>query len=373
MKPLRIMIAALDWGLGHATRCVPIIDYLRDRQHEVILASSGRALKFWQRTYPDLECLELPAYSVTYTSENKQLFHLVTQFPRLFKVIRAEHQMLGDFMLQTPLDAIISDNRYGLWHPQANTVFICHQLAPVLPGIFSTLRPWLYRYHRSWLARFQECWIPDTADKPGLSGSLSHGWKLPEPSHFIGPLSRFYHHKRPGDFTNPGLRGKIPEVLAVISGPEPQRSILEEKVYQQSCQIDQWVWIVGGKTEIHEVEVEEDRKCIKISFLGTNDLYLALSLAKVVVSRSGYSSLMDYQAIRISRLILIPTPGQTEQEYLAEMMSVNAHCITVSQDGLDLPLLLSNTSWKEENKVLLMHTDISNRLDSWLRGLEDDG
>jgi len=370
---LRIMVAALDWGLGHATRCVPVIDHLLARQHEVILASSGRALKLWQHTYPDLECLELPGYSVTYTKHNKQLLHLAIQVPRLLKVIRAEHQLLEELILHNRLDAVISDNRYGLWHSQINTVFICHQLAPVLPGIIRVLRPWLYRYHRNWLERFHECWIPDTIDAPGLSGTMSHGWQLPEHTHYTGPLSRFYHRKRPSDFIDPSLKGKMPEILAVISGPERQRSILEEKVYQQSRQIDQWVWIVGGKTEVNEVEVEEDRKCIKISFLGTDDLCLALSLAKVVVSRPGYSSLMDYQAIRVSRLILIPTPGQTEQEYLAEMMAAHSHGIAVSQDALDLPLLLSNTSWKEENEVLPMQTDISNRLDSWLRRLGEDG
>ncbi len=367
MKPQRIFIGVLDWGLGHATRCMPMIDRFIAQDKEVVLGSNGRALSLFRRTYPKLLTLELPPYQMTYTRGNQQTGHIIKQVPRLLGTIRKEHQVMKSYVEKYDIHTIISDNRYGIWHSAIPSVFITHQLSPVLPSSISFLRPWVHAIHKRFIGKFDECWIPDLAGETNLSGSLGHVKHMAPNFFYIGLLSRFYGVPYPEKYTMHELRGKKPDILVVISGPEPQRSMLEEKVLSQAKKISNWVWIVGGKTESNDIFVDEKHSVIQLAFLGTQDLCKALQEADWIISRSGYSSLMDYEALGLTNVVLVPTPGQTEQEYLGEKLHREGKYITFDQGELALQNIISLPPIKSANSNVLYDPDITARhLEEWL-------
>jgi hypothetical protein len=191
-RPLRILVAPLDWGLGHATRCIPMIRLLQNLGHSVILAGEGPVASLLQTEFPGLPLLPLTGYRIRYARSGRALKTvLLRQLPRLLQTIRQEHQWLLKTVEKEKIDFILSDNRYGLWHPRVPSVLLTHQLALQNPGARWT-EPWLRRFLYRYVNRFRACWIPDTEENGGLAGELSHTPAGPAiPVHYIGWLSRF--------------------------------------------------------------------------------------------------------------------------------------------------------------------------------------
>ena len=361
----RVWVGALDWGLGHATRCIPVIDYLLSRDIEVSLGGAGESLQLLRDAYPKLPTLALPAYKVAYSQHGRQLQKIGTQIPRLLQVIRKERQALAKWVHTHAIDGIISDNRYGCWHPQVATVFICHQLSPRLPRHLAIFHPALSWVHQHFLRRFDEVWVPDFSGEASLSGALSLPTKSLSKLSHLGPLSRFYHYQSPQkEFSLKGLYGKRPEVLAVLSGPEPQRSILERILITQLQSQPGTHWIVQGKWG--NTNLQTHGNCTLIPHMGTDDLYLAFTQASWVIARSGYSSLMDFSALELPRVLLVPTPGQTEQEYLAEKIQQNGIAMVASQKELDLGQVFSRKGRVKGFQNQDDSPDFSHIVDAWL-------
>jgi len=369
MKP-HILVAPLNWGLGHATRSIPIIDYLLERGCTVSLAGDGRALQLLQHQYPSLSSWELPAYNAVYAKNGYFVLGLLPQIPHILRAIRAEHTALAKLIDTHKIDGVISDNRYGLWSDKVPTAFICHQLALLLPPLMSWMRYFVYRLHLSYIQRFGECWIPDTGDDNNLSGKLSHQYALPASTHFLGSLSRFAYTPEAAAFSYPELDVSELDILVVLSGPEPQRSLFQELVRKQALLLNRKVWIVEGKPELRRVEKEAN--LYKISFMGTNDLALAYRKAKVVVSRSGYSSLLDYAAIGCEKLILIPTPGQTEQEYLAKRLSKNHIAVSQPQSAFALSQCLQEVEHMKGFPLASHPKRMKQVVDCWLENIQGE-
>lgn len=316
----RILLSPLDWGLGHASRCIPIIEELLAKGDEIFIGASGRSLQLLRSQFPQLTYIEFPAYDVRYSKGKSQIPIILQQVPRLLTVIRREHLLTQRILKEYKIDKIISDNRYGVWSKTVPSAFICHQMSPMLPKALGFMQSLVYHMHLYAMRHFEEIWIPDSAGEDHLSGDLAHRFKLPKKAQFIGPLSRFSTHSQDReDYSFPELKKQNPDIAVVLSGPEPQRSILEQMILQQARDIDQKIWIVGGKTET--TSCTRDGHIWNISFMDTDDLSLLFQQAQVVISRSGYSSLMDYQALGLKQVILIPTPGQTEQEILGEELA----------------------------------------------------
>ncbi|MEM7658103.1 MAG: hypothetical protein AAF399_18395, partial [Bacteroidota bacterium] len=309
-SPQVVLVAPLDWGLGHATRCMPVIEELIQAGHQVILAGAGRSLMLLKRAYPHLPAQELPGYRVRYTRGIMQVPYILVQVPRLLGVIGKEHRMLRGWIRQHQIQYIISDNRYGLWAKGIPSAFICHQLAVKVPLPWRWLHRLIYHVHLFAMRRFDQIWVPDRQGADSLSGELSQWFALPKKVRFVGGLSRFESRRIPADFSLPELKQKRPDIAVVISGPEPQRSWLEASIWEQAKELTQSLWVVGGKPEAQQIEWRGTHA--RIPFLASDDLHLLLTEAKWVVSRSGYSSLMDYEALGLQQLLLIPTPGQTE-------------------------------------------------------------
>lgn len=303
----RILVAPLDWGLGHATRCIPLIRQLQALGHTVLLAGEGSVARLLQAEFPQLPLLPLAGYRVRYSRSGKGMtLALLRQIPRLLRTIRREHRWLLKTVEQEKIDFIISDNRYGLWHPKVPSVILTHQLAVQHPAARWTeplIRKLLYRHIR----RFRACWVPDTAENSGLAGALSHPPVKPDtPLHYIGWQSRFEtssHTSIPGHW------------LILLSGPEPQRSLLENLLLRQLETFPGTATVVRGLPG-HERALPSTGRFNFYNHLPAAELQTLIGEAEFVLSRSGYSTLMDLLKLQ-KKAFLIPTPGQTEQEYLA--------------------------------------------------------
>jgi uncharacterized protein (TIGR00661 family) len=318
----KVLVAPLDWGLGHATRCMRIIRELEKRNCDLIIASSGNALRLLQEEFPHLETFALPGYDPKYPSGGSMVLKMILQIPRFLRIIEKEHQALRQIIVSKKIDVVISDNRYGCWSPQVPSVLITHQSNIQMPKRFGWLGGFVRNLNEQQMAKFTECWIPDYQNSV-LSGELSSFDEIRNvKAKFIGPLSRF---------RKPTTTEIEFDVLAIFSGPEPQRTILEKIVTEQIVSSDYRFVIVRGipgpESATSSPNVYE--------FLTTEKLQDVIARSAVIISRSGYSTIMDLSALE-KKAILIPTPGQTEQEYLAKILKEKKIAYSVSQHQFNL-------------------------------------
>ncbi len=332
-KPQRILVAPLDWGLGHATRCIPLIETLLAAGHQVVLAGAGDSLVLLQQRYPQLLSLPLPGYDVRYPAGKGLLLYLLRQLPRLLGVIRRENHLLQSWIAAHHLDQVISDNRYGMWSAEIPCFFLCHQLAPLPVPRWRWLHQRVYRLHLRWLRPFTEIWVPDFHAGQTLAGDLVHRFAYPEKVRFLGPLSRFQFVPHPARTETDTLRKKG-DIVVILSGPEPQRSLFEASIRRQAPLTPRSILLVQGKPQ--QTNHEKQGNLTVQHYLDTEALYSVLRQAEVVISRPGYSSLMDYATLGLKQMILVPTPGQTEQQYLADRLQKQHLAYTASQKAFDL-------------------------------------
>lgn len=314
----RILIAPLDWGLGHATRCVPIIRHLLDTGHQPVIAASGRPLKLLRGEFPEVEYHPFEGYNISYPKGAGMAWKMFRSTPQILRRIREEEQELKELIPKLKLDAVISDNRFGLHTDQIPCVYITHQVMIKAPFFETTL----YRLHMNYMRRFSQVWIPDS-EQDELSGDLSHNYPKPFNARYIGPLSRF-------ELSDSEQQT---DVLVLISGPEPQRTRFEQLVLQQVKNFDGSVTAVVG-TPDKQFDTQEGNLRI-VSHLNANELQKEIAAAELVVSRSGYSTIMDLAAMG-KKAVLVPTPGQTEQEYLAKLFDSRKQHVAVDQRKFDL-------------------------------------
>lgn len=305
----RILVAPLNWGLGHATRCIPIIHELQQQGAEVFLASDGRALQLLQKEFPNLTHFKLPAYDINYPFSS-MVMSIGLQLPKILKAIFLEKREIEKLIQEAKIDVIISDNRFGCFSKKVKTIFLTHQLTIKMP--FKWLEMPVRWGNFFWIQKFDECWIPDFAGANNLSGALSDVARFTKVSKFsksktkfIGPLSRM----------KSGIVKKKYDAIFILSGPEPQRTFLENDLLIQLNNLAGNFLVVQGKTESKIREFLKENIEI-VSFMTSKELNQAILASEIVVSRSGYSTLMDLTKLQ-KKAILIPTPGQTEQEYLA--------------------------------------------------------
>ncbi|MBS1620356.1 MAG: glycosyl transferase family 28 [Bacteroidetes bacterium] len=330
-KP-RILVAPLDWGLGHATRCIPIIRELLKQDCEVLIAAEGAQEILLKKEFQHLGFLPLKGYRIRYSKSRSRLFwRMIIQIPQINKIIRYEQQWLIEAVKKYQLDAVISDNRYGLIHKNIRTVFITHQLL-----IKTYWGGWteriLQKKNYRLINRFSECWIPDREDENNLAGLLSHPGKKPDiPFQYIGWLTRL-EKKTCAPEKN--------HLLILLSGPEPQRTIFEHIIIRQVVHYNGTATIVRGLPG--SLSLIPSTNTIKFyNHLPAEDLEKEMGRADFVIARSGYSTIMDIMALQ-KKSILIPTPGQTEQGYLAGYLSRKGMAISCSQKEFLLTDILAN-------------------------------
>ncbi len=301
----RILVAPLNWGLGHATRCIPIIQALIKCDFLPIIASDGAALELLKKEFPELISLELPSYNITYSKKGKGFkLKLLKESPKILKTIKAEKKVVEQLIQQYNLSGIISDNRFGVYNKYIPSVFITHQLQ-VLSGSTTWLST---KMHEKIIRKFHECWVPDQKGELNLSGKLGHTESSIIKTKYIGPLSRLEKKNKTQKY----------DLMVLLSGPEPQRGMFETKMLDLLQDYKGKVLFVRGVIE--DTILKEKKGHIKvINYLTTSMLELAINKSAVILSRSGYTTIMDLAKLE-KKAFFIPTPGQFEQEYLAKRL-----------------------------------------------------
>jgi uncharacterized protein (TIGR00661 family) len=327
---LKVLVCPLDWGIGHATRCVPVIRKFLDLGDEVIIAADGRPYEFLKKEFPVCRLLRLKGARIRYSNGKGLLLKLFLLSPSLIRNYFREHSNLKKIIRLEDPDVIVSDNRYGLWARNRYCVFITHQLEIILPHSVRFLSGIINRILRKKIKNFDECWIPDFELHNGLAGLLSHPPQLPSHCHYIGTLSRF---SAPAGTRMPPVPIDY-DIMVALSGPEPQRTILEETIFEQVSRSGLSGIIVRGLTESNEEWDLTDRIHV-YSHLETAKMKELILRSHIVICRSGYSSLMDLVTLGMNA-ILIPTPGQTEQEYLARYLMEKKIYFSMPQHHFDL-------------------------------------
>lgn len=345
--------------MGHTTRCVPLIHHILDLGHNLFFAGNAAQQRVISELFGErVSYLHLDGYNVRYSSANRiAQAGLLSQLPRIAATIKQEHDWLQQMAAKLQLHGIISDNRYGLFHSAIPSVIITHQLH-VMTGMGSIADKTVQRLHYKYLNRFSTTWVADVEESPGLAGELSHSNRMPHNYDYIGLLSRYHTEGMlnsqhlwvaPPSLPEGEVRsserfselGRIGErSLILLSGPEPQRTHLSGMLWQQALAYKGDVMFAEG-SDNSEQPADIPAHITYHRRLNGKALLDALMWADVVVCRSGYSTLMDLAALG-RRAVLIPTPGQTEQEYLAAHLKKRGAWYSAPQQNFDLNAGVNN-------------------------------
>jgi len=326
----KVLICPMDWGIGHATRCVPVIEKFRELGAEVIIAASGRPLEFLKKEFPSILVVDFPGVKIQYPRNRWIALKMLRLAPALLLGIWREHKVLKKIIIQTGATLVVSDNRYGCWHDAIPSVFITHQLEIQVPPGLKFIKRFLNITNRWFINKYTECWVPDFEPHRGLAGGLSHPARMPERVHYVGILSRFTLKVD----LHANIASQSFDLLIMLSGPEPQRTLLEEKILMQLVNINMQVAMVRGIPESEEEFILDGRIHV-FAHLETTRMQEIIKASDLVICRSGYSSIMDIVTLG-KRAIFIPTPGQTEQEYLARYLKDKKIYFSLNQKEFDL-------------------------------------
>lgn len=326
-----ILVAPLNWGLGHATRCIPIIRELELYGFTPIIASDGVALRILQKEFPHLKSLELPSYEIEYAKDGADFkWKLIKNSPKMIQAIFEEKKLVKALVKKHELKGIISDNRLGVYSKKVPSIFMTHQL-----NVLSGKTTWVSsKLHQYFIGKFKECWIPDMKEQPNLTGKLGHLKNSDLSLKYLGPLSRL---------EKKNLDTKY-ELMVILSGPEPQRTMLEERLIDELQNYKGEVVFIKGKIE-PEQKTETVKNITYYNFMTSSEIETAFNESEMVLCRSGYTTVMDLAKLE-KKAFFIPTPGQFEQEYLAKRYKRNGIAPYAKQDEFRIENLLEIPLYK---------------------------
>lgn len=316
----RVLICPLNWGLGHATRCIPVAHEFQRQGYTVDFASDGGPLELLRLEFPEARLHKLPGYGITYPTNNI-LINVGRKMMSFFGAIREEHKTINEIVKSGSYDIVVSDNRFGCYTEKTFNIFMTHQVNILTP--LGVLDPAVNAFNHHYIRKYDTCWIPDFAAPPGLSGKLGHSHTLPH-CRYIGPVSRFQRENRPVKY----------HLTAVLSGPEPQRSLLERKLREQLPRFSFPTALVSGIVS-GDQSFTNDRFMDHYSYMTSKELNNLLLESRIIICRGGYTTVMDLVALG-KKAICVPTPGQSEQEYLTQMYEESGYFLRQEQDDLDL-------------------------------------
>lgn len=308
-KGKRVLVCPLYWGMGHATRSLPIVNHYLEQGCEVWVAGNTPVLSFYEQEQPKVHLLCFDNVVMHYQRRLPLWIVLLWQLPKFVYGIAKEHRQLRTLIRQHHIDLVISDNRYGLWTRQVPCVFITHQLMVKMPKWCRWIEPLVHKMVLHFVRKYTQCWVPDREGNDNLSGDLAHKYPLPKNVRFIGTLSRFSRAE---------VAEKKYAYLVLLSGPEPQRTVLENKLKVFLLNTYKPAVMLCGKPE-REQHCQEENLLI-VNHASTAEIQHLVEQSEQLIVRSGYSTLMDLEAWG-KTAIIVPTPHQTEQEYLAALHS----------------------------------------------------
>jgi uncharacterized protein (TIGR00661 family) len=325
MKKKTIVVAPLNWGLGHSTRCIPIIQALLERDFDVVIASDGVALGLLTKEFPELRSFQLPSYKITYATDGRFFkLKMIIDSPKILSAMRNERKAIERITKEVAADGIISDNRLGIYVKGIPNVFITHQLR-VLSGSTTQISSAL---HQQIFKKYDAVWVPDFEGEQNLTGELGHLDKKPKNLHYMGPLSRFEKLDFPAKY----------DLMVLLSGPEPQRTLLEEKLLAELKNFNGSVLLVRGVIESEQQKEQltiENGSILKVNFMQSEELSVAVQSSELMLCRSGYTTVMDLAKLG-KKAFFIPTPGQYEQVHIAERLDALGVVPSCTQDAFRL-------------------------------------
>jgi hypothetical protein len=301
--------------LGHAARMLPIAKRLQQMNHNVIIAAGEEHIKLFREELPGLTLVRFPGFSPGYSRYLPQYIVLLFKTPLLVFHILKEHLRLKSLITEYSADIVISDNRFGLWNKKVRSAYVTHMPRIPFPKPFQFLEFIGVFLHRMIIKKYTFCFIPDLPGEINLSGRLSHGIRLPENVRYIGILSRFSEPAASASALNYSFNHNT----VILSGPEPQRSIFKEKVMKLFKDDKTTTLFLEGRPGQGNEIVREDNFAF-CSHMPAAEMKSIIETSKQITARAGYSTIMDLVSMNRSAL-LVPTPGQTEQEYLADRLS----------------------------------------------------
>jgi len=321
-----VLIAPLDWGLGHATRCIPVIKAFLQLKWKVIIAADGQTKILLQQEFPFLPVEHLNGYHIRYSKHaHSLLLKIVTQIPKMLSAIKNEHCWLAEYAQKHKIDLIVSDNRYGFYAEKIKSIFITHQLQIKTGNRFSDFI--IRKVNYLFIKNFNECWVADTESAINVAGELSHPNHMPPvKTQYLGLLSRFI---KTAAFPNYKY-----DCCIVLSGPEPQRTILEKAILQDLPFLNLKIMLVRGKPQTDETLPVLNHVQVQNHLSGTA-LQEAFEQSCFILSRSGYTTILEILSLQ-KKSILIPTPGQPEQEYLGKKLAENNLAYCTPQESFSL-------------------------------------
>ena len=294
----RILLSPLNWGMGHISRCIPLIDMLLKNNNTLIVAASIDQQEIFTQYFPKLEYITHSGYPFKFGKRGNFSLDLAVRFHALRKRLKLEKKEVKTYIEKFDFDILISDHRYGFCSDSIFSILLTHQLN--LPVRW--YEGWVQKLHERFLANFDEIWIPDSPNSD-LSGDLSQniaGWKV----EYIGALSRFSLYET--------LEVKTRQEVIIVSGPEIYgKNYLQEQAKILDASKSEAIFILpkalAGETKnlTHKYLLSDD-------WLACDQLILN---AAKVTARSGYSTLMDLFVLKVP-FSITPTPYQREQHYL---------------------------------------------------------
>ena len=331
---------------------IPVARELMSRGYNIIIGSGEEHLALFREEFPNINCIYFPGFRTGYSRFLPQYFYMLLKLPLLIYHSAKEHRMLKKIILDNDIDIVISDNRFGLWNNDITSVYVTHMPRIPFPRLSKPLEFIGVLLHRAVIKKYTLCLIPDVPGSENLSGRLSHNIRHPGNVRFTGILSRFMH----GDnemIPYPGMHNTV-----ILSGPEPQRTMLKNKLIAVLGDNREKSVFFEGKPHLLSREKHESGNMIFYNHLPARLMKRVVTGSKNIICRPGYSTLMDLVTINCSALV-IPTPGQTEQEYLARYLTRKGWFSSVSQRKIDKCTSLPPTSpqWPAsiitESRILL--------------------
>jgi UDP:flavonoid glycosyltransferase YjiC (YdhE family) len=367
--PVSVLLAPLDWGLGHATRCIPIIKELIDHGVDVLIAANPDQKMILIQEFPGLEFIEIPGYNIRYMPGILLKWGLFFRIPSILKRIKRENKWLEKTLQCRQINAVISDNRYGLFHSNCYSVFITHQLSIQSGwGSYRNASAWklavdtyinrkMMEWQYSFISKFSACWVPDQEGNFSIAGKLSDPPVQPSiPLKYIGILSRFLYEKK-NDVKN--------SLLIILSGPEPQRSRFENILFSQLPALKMQAVVVRG-IPVARHPLPFVAKWVKIyNHLPSKELNELLNDSEIIIARSGYSTIMDLLKVK-KNAILVPTPGQTEQEYLGHYLHTKKWMYSIPQKNFNLQKAIAEFQKSEKMFPEMQETKLKTAVEELL-------
>jgi UDP-N-acetylglucosamine transferase subunit ALG13 len=314
---------------------IPLARMLRGMNNNVIIGSGEEHLELFRKEMPGLSYIIFPGFKPAYSRFLPQYLSLMFKIPALLYHIAAEHRRLKRILLEHSVDIIISDNRFGLWNKKVTSVYITHMPLVPFPVFCKFLEPIGVLLHRQIIKKFTLCFIPDLPGDVNLSGRLSHNIKLPGNVRYIGILSRFIDSDKNITDNNK----KIQHNTVILSGPEPQREILKQKLVALFKDKEPKTVMFEGNPK-NEGEISGCGNITFYNHLTSVHMREMIESSDLIITRSGYTTLMELVSLNLTALI-IPTPGQTEQEYLAQYLSEKGWFSTIPQNEIKDGILIT--------------------------------